>query len=160
MTTTFAPYIGYPVHRSMDEIDDITNVNIENIIKHNTENLPISLIFKGSSGAILSTAIYLGLKDRTAERIKLYQVRPKSIGDGPFSHHDNDGLSPNMGKYDKVERFNVIVDDFISTGETLKNILHYVEPKYVDLILIRNVQWFVEGSDEFTRLKMCYESND
>lgn len=106
------PYISvsYPVGSNMANLKRITDeyVNAFKTLQY-PEGSKFNLFCSGSSGAIISTAFALALPEYM---FKICHV--KKPGEG--SHQDEIEYEPSA--------INIVIDDFISMGTTIRRILH------------------------------------
>lgn len=153
------PGIMYPVHAHMETGIDRTAANLKLFKEYYIPGKDVNILFKGTSGAILATLLYTELKlflDPDTE-VKMCQIRCKRVEeeDGESSHHDIEGLSPSESRETFYSSFNVIVDDFTSSGRTIRTILEEIVSHHVDLVLCAGAEWVMklDKKRDFSRLK-------
>ena len=116
----------YPVGRNIPEaclfIDTVTPFLLEEI-----GNKKINLYVRGSSGAILGALLAKSVKNQVC----IHYIKKKGE-----ERHGTDL----MGRFDSPEECNVIIDDFICTGSTLKYIYEAIAPHInkVDVLIVSN----------------------
>lgn len=99
----------YPIGRDIKNLTEITKVFVECILKLNIpKDRYINLLCRGSSGAIIAGIVASSLSEN-------YTVT--------ISHIKKDGESSHSGGIDIIPgAFNIIIDDFIETGSTMRAI--------------------------------------
>ena len=111
ITDTRLGFIHYPVGEYI-HLNLSTILSYADIIKKRCEGIPVNLFCTGSSGAIISGII------ATEIPVTIYHVKKE----GEHSH--------NFTAPKPKDGFNVIVDDFIASGNTIK----YILGKYVEIV--------------------------
>jgi len=126
-------YGGYPVGDNIHQWQTIAKEYARIIQENNTLNKPVVLFCTGSSGAIIASLISVEINVLSIQHIKK---------DGEQSHH-------NVNKYNlNPYEYNVIVDDFIVTGTSIKRILSKSDLKF-DLCVV----WRSDPT-QFQKLKL------
>lgn len=114
--------IGYPVGEYVQRHIRTIKYYAEIIKRENKDKKKVCLFCMGSSGAIISAIVCSELDDYFECEIN----HIKKIGENSHS-----SATPSMNP----ENFNVIVDDFIATGETIQSILYRYDRKF-DLLIV------------------------
>lgn len=122
--------IAYPVGQFFASNQPIIKAMGEyiylNILEKYSVERTIVLVCRGSSGAIIAGSIAVLLIENGCTNVRIAHVKKP----GEESHHS----TINLDRYQ--DPVIIIVDDFISTGRTLKAIFDAIDKCYYDLIHI------------------------
>lgn len=122
--------VGLHIQYNLQIIKGYTEVITEILEKYEIEK-DIVLFCTGSSGAIIASIIVQNLitSDALGRRdIKVYHIKKE----GEKSHH-------NVRDIFHTNRYNIIVDDFVSSGESIRRILNAYKDCVFDLLVVSNI---------------------
>lgn len=128
-------YLNYPVGHYINQANNYINI-VYNKLKDLVKDYPINIWCRGSSGAILSTLLANKFPDNNC---LIFHVKKE----GEQSHHGN--------YFVKAQRsaINIIIDDFIASGDTINEIFNHAKPHInsINFLIVssisKNENWFV-----------------
>ena len=125
-TKALAPIveISYPIGINMDNIFNYINLVVAALKDENIGKANIWCM--GSSGAILAA-----LLSNQLEESRILHVKK----DGESSHHGNYFTTLNNA-------INIIIDDFIVSGDTVNRIYNFMGGKKCDILIVSSIQWY------------------
>jgi orotate phosphoribosyltransferase-like protein len=143
--------VNYPIavniRRLPAHIKNLANITVNAIELVRADEEKINIIVTGSSGLIIGTLLWQELTTRGRD-VLMTHIRKDVTG-----HHGS--MFESLVPHDKWhETFNIIVDDFVATGATLRRIIDALAFKveFLDGILIDNVNLHKLNFDNMKRL--------
>ena len=116
MTNCFG--IMYPITtNSFEKLNDFAKNVYEEINKLEKEKIPLLFVCRGSSGSVLTTLV-ANIFYQNRWEVKIHYVKKEIEKD-----HGGNSLSIPFSSYKTV-----VIDDFISTGDTMEHIYKNVFP--------------------------------
>lgn len=118
----------YPTGTNMDMATIFATTVALTIAQDNTKSDIVEIWVRGSSGAILGALLFQALTTLKPQyRIKVHHIRK----DGESTHSGNGGIA---WRSQGPSAYNIIIDDFISSGTTLKQIFKVIDASGIQIV--------------------------
>lgn len=141
----------YPVGSNMDKANEYINSAYELFLKIGFRGEVIHLFSRGSSGNILATLFSIkAMKDG-------YKVLIHNILKNNETSHINGII--NISEYDEIKEIYLIIDDFVSSGNTLTAIAASIPQKIKKYgIIVNRTHIFLEKFPEYeNKIDFCID---